>query len=189
MQPPTWKPPLRELRHVRAWESPLQLVSNNQLSKTVILVGDFRALGNLLAHLTHAPSKLTRYQYKPGAPSARMCFLCPENSTWNMEHGVPCGTWLTVHSVLCTNTSLLILSSSYSGKRNSLLYIAKNWSDIRNPLVWFHLYHYPEVSCVRQFPSFSALDMTVKYFSPWREIEVWIHYDLQQKIRGECIFP
>lgn len=55
--------------------------------RPVTAVGGLHALGNLLAHFIHAPSKCTPYQGKPGAPSARVVFSVESGFISRHFHG------------------------------------------------------------------------------------------------------
>lgn len=86
---------------------------------------------------------------------------------------------LPPHSLLTLLRKWNIPSPRYSVK--------ENWFDTRKPVAWFHLCHYWAVSSMRQFPSFSALDMAMKYFSPWSKTGKSHLEEMQQKITEGCI--
>lgn len=97
--------------------------------------------------------------------------------------------WCAVCSVLTLPShSLVTLHSKWNipPPRDSA---KEKWFDIRKPVAWVHICHYCAVSCMRQFPSFAALDVAMKYFSPWSKTGKSHLEALQQKMTEGYIVP
>ena len=107
------------------------------------------------------------------------CVFCESSfmsRKFHGDHGVTSSQSFTcLCASKCFRLSPCFLLIPFRGVKPAFSYLCsvkKKWFDIRKPIVLFHLCHSSAVSCIRQFPSFSALDMTMKCFDPWSEIEL-----------------